>query len=132
MEHVSRWRNGLAIACRHARSAPTFGEQVADDRPSRPCAPGPLPCRNNPRTRRHSLFPRDQPAPRTIEEFQRDRIRATVEAVLRRLNGIAGDLAEQRDLGAINEAMSDEKNGISCATALKLLLSSGRPWTRTR
>jgi hypothetical protein len=30
MEHVSRWRNGLAIACRHARSAPTFGEQVAD------------------------------------------------------------------------------------------------------
>jgi hypothetical protein len=55
-----------------------------------------------------------------------------VEAVLRRLNGIAGDLAEQRDLGAINEAMSDEKNGISCATALKLLLSSGRPWTRTR
>ena len=76
--------------------------------------------------------PRDQPAPRTIEEFQRDRIRATVEAVLRRLNGIAGDLAEQRDLGAINEAMSDEKNGISRATALKLLLSSGRPWTRTR
>jgi hypothetical protein len=55
-----------------------------------------------------------------------------VEAVLRRLNGIAGDLAEQRDLGAINEAMSDEKNGISCATALKRLLSSGRPWTRTR
>ena len=77
-------------------------------------------------------MPRDQPAPRTIEDFQRDRIRATVEAVLRRLNGIAGDLAEQRDLGAINEAMSDEKNGISCATALKLLLSSGRPWTRTR
>jgi hypothetical protein len=52
-----------------------------------------------------------------------------VEAVLRRLNGIAGDLAEQRDLGAIIEAMSDEerdqlRDGVEAVAKLREALDA--------
>ena len=53
--------------------------------------------------------PHEQPAPRTIEDFQRDRILATAEALARRLEGIERDLAEHQDIGAIIDALTDEE-----------------------
>jgi hypothetical protein len=52
--------------------------------------------------------PHEQPAPRTIEDFQRDRIRGRAEALARHLEGVEHNL-DEHDTGAIIEALSDEE-----------------------
>jgi hypothetical protein len=64
--------------------------------------------------------PHEQPAPRTIEDFQRDRILATAEALARRLEGIERDLAEHQDIGAIIDALTDEERDQARRVVAKL------------
>jgi Protein of unknown function (DUF3102) len=53
--------------------------------------------------------PHDQPAPRTIEDFQRDRNRGRAEALARHLEGVERNLDEQQDTGAIIKALTNEE-----------------------
>jgi hypothetical protein len=62
--------------------------------------------------------------PRTIEDFQKDRIRSTAEAILRHWDAIARGLAEHRDIGEIVRALTNEeraqfRQGIEPVDALR-------------
>jgi hypothetical protein len=52
--------------------------------------------------------PREQPAPRTIEDFQRDRNRGRAAALARHLEGVERNLDED-GAGATIKALSDEE-----------------------
>ena len=70
--------------------------------------------------------PHDQPAPRTIEDFQRDRNRGRAEALTRHLDGVERNLDED-DAGAIIEALTDEERdqGRRVVDKLKAALDEG-------